>query len=259
MKFDYPVCLLPTGVYPIGDPAYPAATPVHHLRVVPYWIGLVPVTNAHFTPFLAHYRDKSLWTAIGWRWVQSKHITQPAFWKNRAFNAPTQPVVGVSWYEAQAFSRWISRETGYAWRLPNEIEWEVAAKGFDPFTPTPNLTHTAEWGNKSPLPVGRGVTSWCGALDLCGNVWEWTLSHWGRNWQTLQYRYPYTPDDGREQIEGSAARIMRGGSYFDPISEAHPAQRGRFLPGSRASNIGFRLAHSISRPPQIHHQTAALN
>ncbi|MCU0500011.1 MAG: formylglycine-generating enzyme family protein [Anaerolineae bacterium] len=245
MTFEYPVCTLPTGVYPIGDPRYPVATPVHEVSIAACSIGLIPVTNAHFEPFLAHYHDPTLWTVIGWRWLKSRQATQPAFWDQAAFNAASQPVVGVSWYEAHAFSRWISRETGQAWRLPSEIEWEAAAKGHDPVTLDPRLTHTAEWGGGSPWPVGRSMTAWCGALDLFGNVWEWTLSQWGRNWQTLHYRYPYRAEDGREQIEGSAARVMRGGSYFDPIREAHPAQRGRFLPGSRASNIGFRLVCSL--------------
>lgn len=84
--------------------------------------------------------------------------------------------------------------------------------------------------------------SWCGAEDLCGNVWEWTSSRWGRNWQTLDYRYPYHAGDGREDPTGSHARVIRGGSWFDLLREAHPANRGRYLPGSRGSNIGFRLA-----------------
>lgn len=86
--------------------------------------------------------------------------------------------------------------------------------------------------------------SWCGASDLCGNVWEWCSTRWGRNWQTLEYEYPYKEGDGREFLDGSQARVMRGGSWFDPLTEVNPANRGRYLPGSRGSNIGFRLARS---------------
>ena len=73
-------------------------------------------------------------------------------------------------------------------------------------------------------------------------VWEWTVSRWGRAWQSLEYHYPYAATDGREDLQGRFARVMRGGSWFDRWQESRATKRGRFLPGSRASNIGFRLA-----------------
>ena len=165
----------------------------------------------------------------------------PAFWNASDFNAPEQSVVGISWYEALAFANWLSSESDYHWRLPTEVEWEIAAR-FD----GEGLIHSAAGGLRRTMPVDKhGYQSSHGAWHLRGNVWEWCSTRWGRNWQSLDYAYPYTADDGREDLSGSYARVMRGGSWFDPVQDAHASKRARYLPGSRGSNIGFRLLYSI--------------
>ena len=70
-----------------------------------------------------------------------------------------------------------------------------------------------------------------GSWDMAGNVFEWTLSKWGVNWQELQFVYPYRPESGCEDVEGSGARVMRGGSWFNPYQEAQCAYRSRLLGG----------------------------
>lgn len=240
-------CAVPAGTYLIGDDQLAISRPAHAVDLQAFAIGQTTVTNAQFRAFFdaGGYGDERLWTAMGWRWLASKGDARPAFWSDERFNAPDQPVVGVSWYEAAAFARWLARESGLPWRLPTEVEWEAAARGPDGDAPAPRVYNTAERGLGHPWAVTRmGNVSWCGAGDLCGNVWEWCSTRWGRNWQTLEFRYPYH-DDGRENLAGSDARVMRGGSWFDPLSEANPANRGRYLPGSRGSNIGFRLARGL--------------
>jgi formylglycine-generating enzyme required for sulfatase activity len=229
------ICSIPAGVYPIG---FGSQT----VTLDAFAIGQTAVTNIEFLAFMAGdgYSNAAYWTEMGWRWQQHKQMREPAFWRDPRFNRPDQPVVGVCWYEAAAFARW----KGDGWRLPSEVEWEAAARGVEGHgLPDAHLVNAASGGTWAA--AHRGSESWCGALNLCGNVWEWTLSRWGRSWQTMDYAYPYDANDGREEIEGSHARVMRGGSWFDVLSEAHPANRGRFLPGSRASNIGFRLAKSV--------------
>ncbi|MDX1991811.1 MAG: SUMF1/EgtB/PvdO family nonheme iron enzyme, partial [bacterium] len=176
--------------------------------------------------------------------VQQKN--EPAFWRDPRFNQPDQPVVGVCWYEAMAFARWLREQTKRAWRLPTEVEWEAAARGAGNTAPLIDLSrlNSAELGLGHPWAVQHGAVSWCGAVNLLGNVWEWTSSRWGRNWQTMDYGYPYSLADDRESPDDSHARVMRGGSWFDAATEAQPTTRARYLPGSRASNIGFRLAHN---------------
>ena len=246
---EYPTCTVPAGRYPIGSDTGPAAArPAHTVALGAFAIGRCAVTNAHFALFIAAggYDDPRWWTEMGWRWRQGRGAARPGFWDDPAFNDPAQPVVGVCWYEADAFARWLAATTAQPWRLPTEAEWEAAARGSgDQPAPDPAHINSAEWRAGRPWPAARGAASWCGAVGLLGNVWEWCSTRWGHNWQTLDYPYPYDPDDGREALDGSHARVMRGGSWFDPASQALPSSRGRYLPGSRGSNIGFRLARSL--------------
>jgi len=242
------LCEIPAGKYPIGDPELNQSRPPHTVKLNAFGIAKTTVTNAEFLAFIAAdgYKTERFWSGMGWRWLDDKNNNYPAFLNDPNFNAPDQPIVGVSWYEADAYARWLAEREGLGWRLPTEVEWEAAARGPDDEAPKPRDYNTAERRIGHAWAVTEvGNISWCGAADLCGNVWEWCSSRWGRNWQSHEYRYPYNPGDGRENLEGSHARIIRGGSWFDPINEANPANRARYLPGSRGSNIGFRLARSL--------------
>ena len=245
---DISICEVPAGTYLIGDKLIGYSRPEHELTLRPFAIGLTTVTNAQFAPFMAAggYGTEAYWGEMGWQWLHGKRETEPGFWRDPLFNQPDQPVVGVSWYEVDAYTRWLAEATGIYWRLPSEVEWEAAARGPEASAPRPREYNTAERGLGRAWAVTDGVSvSWCGALDLCGNVWEWCSTRWGHNFQSRDYLYPYNRDDGREYLTGSYARVIRGGSWFDPLPEANPAGRSRYLPGSRASNIGFRLARSL--------------
>jgi formylglycine-generating enzyme required for sulfatase activity len=240
-----PTVEVPAGNYLIGNNRLTIARPEHTLKLKAFRIMQTTVTNLLYSAFVAAggYEAEKYWRPMGWRWLKSSGEKQAGFWTDTRYNAPEQPVVGVSWYEADAFAFWLAERTGERWRLPSEVEWEAAARGPEGDAPMPRQYNTAERGLGAAWAVTLpGNTSWCGALDMCGNVWEWTQSRWGRNWQTLEYIYPYDPHDGRENGDGSHARVMRGGSWFDKLTEADPANRARYLPGSRGSNIGFRLA-----------------
>lgn len=239
------LCDVAAGVYRIGSPLYSYSQPVHEVTLEAFRIARTATTNAQYAPFVADggYETPTFWTPMGWRWRMGKGVGAPAYWSDAVYNHPDQPVVGVTWYEALAYARWLAFTSGQPWRLPTEVEWEAAARAPDDEVTTGN---TAESGLGRPQPADSGPLTWCGARHMLGNVWEWCSSRWGRNWQKLTYPYPYRSDDGREDLNGSYARIIRGGSYYDLISEAHPAVRGRFLPGSRASNIGFRLVQGLA-------------
>lgn len=239
---------IPAGDYPIGEDALLHSRPEHTVSLKAFALATTVVTNAQYAGFLAAdgYNRQALWTDMGWRWRRGKGNERPTFWTDRRFNPPDQPVVGIAWYEALAFTVWLASATGLPWRLPTEAEWEAAARGPDGRAPMPRLYNTVERGLGHPWPVTKPSNeSWCGVADMCGNVWEWCSTRWGRNWQTMEYAYPYNDGDGREFLGSSNARVMRGGSWFDPLTEANPANRGRYLPGSRGSNIGLRLARSI--------------
>lgn len=236
--------VIPSGSYQLGNDTFPASRPVHIIHLKPFEIALTTVSNQQFVKFVHEggYQDKTWWTEIGWRWQSNKQITIPHYWQNKLFNRPEQPVVGISWYTAMAFGKWLSQKTNECWTLPTEAQWEVAIQGVsgDNLSPADTI-NSAEKGMRHPIAVDKGHVASNGLVNMLGNVTEWTLSRWGRNWQSLDYPYPYIMDDGREDPSGSYARIMRGGSWFDPIQHCHPAYRARYLPGSRGSNIGFRV------------------
>lgn len=247
-------CVIPAGLYTIGDDALAISRPAHQIDFAGGHISVTAITNGDFHHFIAAdgYTTERYWTQIGWRWQKNRQESQPAFWDESRFNHALQPVVGVTWYEAVAFANWLQELTGQPWQLPSEAAWEIATRPNptdqqttdQPNRPAPKQMNTAEQGIGRPwAAIGRGQVSWCGGRDLLGNIWEWTASRWGRNWQSLDYPYPYQPDDGREDLSGSHARVMRGGSWFDPLKAANASNRGRYLPGSRGSNIGFRLFH----------------
>lgn len=137
-------------------------------------IGKTPVTNAQYAAF-----------------VEATKRKVPKHWKRllRQDRIPSgkenHPVVNVSWYDAVAFCRWLSQETGQPFRLPTEAEWEKAARGADgriyPWGDE-QLTNELCYLGSGTTPVGRyspqGDSPY-GCADMAGNVWEWTQS---RTW-----------------------------------------------------------------------------
>jgi formylglycine-generating enzyme required for sulfatase activity len=157
---------------------------------------------------------------------------QPEYWDDDAFNNPSQPVVGVTWYEAMAYATWLARVTGQGWRLPTEPEWEWAAR---------RGARVYPWGNRwdadrlnslegrvmRTTPVGaypHGATP-DGICDLAGNVWEWTAT-----WQT---EYPYRADGSLEDPDRPGMRIARGGGWAAVRKMVRGGYRGGNDPGDR--------------------------
>ncbi len=240
------------GILIMGDARLAEAGPQHRIALPAFGISKFPVTNAEFAMFVEDrgYTTQYYWTNMGWKALQARPQTRPAFWDDPRFSQPIHPVVGITWYEAVAFCNWLSAREGKTYRLPTEPEWEYAARGPEstrnfPWGDhyQPDRTNTAELGIGATTSVDRFPqgASPSGVWDMGGNVFEWTLSKWGPNWQTCEFFYPYESGDGREEIEGSGARVMRGGSWFNRYHEALCAYRSRYLAGSRASNIGFRI------------------
>lgn len=196
-------------------------------------------------------------------WPQEAH-TQPYYWEDAKYNGANQPVVGVTWYEAMAYCGWLAEQLRmmnyelrvwqngeletlnlepetYAVRLPTEAEWEWAAGGAahknypwgDAFDPDKANTLDGRVMGTSAVgayPVG---IAGCGALDMAGNVYEWT--------RTLSRAYPYRADDGREDALGEGRRVVRGGSWLNFQRFARVSYRYDHLPDDFYYNIGFRL------------------
>jgi formylglycine-generating enzyme required for sulfatase activity len=110
------------------EPDVPLQVEVH--LAYNYMIGKYPVTVEQYRPFVdaGGYQEPRYWTRIGWQCSNMR--TQPDHWTEEQWARDERlPVVSVSWYEASAFTRWLTEVTGRYYRLPKEAEWEKAARG----------------------------------------------------------------------------------------------------------------------------------
>jgi gamma-glutamyl hercynylcysteine S-oxide synthase len=82
-----------------------------------------------------------------------------------------------------------------------------------------------------------------GCLDMAGNVWEWTRSLWKEDVIEPRFKYPYMPNDGREDVNAhdNILRVLRGGAFYGPRRSVRCAYRLGYLPDLRLRNFGFRV------------------
>lgn len=206
--------------------------------------------------------DAAFEAALAAQW-QAKRETEPRFWRDERYKGPTQPVVGVCWYEARAYCAWLTAQLGRLVRLPTEVEWEAAARGRDgrryPWGEEwdPLRANTSESRVKRTTPVGVFVedVSPYGVVDMGGNVGEWTSSLFGAgDFESVEpeFAYPYRSDDGREDAEAGTEvrRVLRGGTWNDDHSIARASSRDLAGPGNWNYDYGFRLALPAPRRPR---------
>jgi formylglycine-generating enzyme required for sulfatase activity len=273
LPFEPQMVTIPAGAFLMGTPESEVdeieklgrerkyierEVPQHEVTLAAYAIGRYPVTNAEFARFLEDggYRNPDYWTEAGWQQKESEGWTQPRYWEDEKWNDPAQPVVGVTWYEAAAYCRWLAAKTGKPYRLPSEAEWEKAARGTDGRRyPWGNawdagLCNNKESGPGHTTPVGQypGGDSPYGVGDMVGQVWEWCSSKYGGTEPQPKFGYPYRSDDGREELEGDDTRILRGGSWYDdnPAAYSRCGYRAGSYPGSWDNYGGFRCARTLS-------------
>lgn len=256
--------VVPEGEFLMGsDNERNNEKPQHRVYLPTYYIDRTPVTNAQFGQFMVTggYGVRAYWVeaeAAGWwkdgqfldPYNDKKPTAEPRLWQDKTWNGTTQPVVGVSWYEALAYARWAGK------RLPTEAEWEKAARGTDGRRYSwgndwqANHANTKEVGHGKTTPVGQyspAGDSPYGAVDMVGNVWEWCSTRW-HNEQKVGYTYPYTPDDGREDLSGNKdiLRVQRGSSYYHDKDISRCAFRDGDYPVIRNNDYGFRCCATSS-------------
>jgi len=210
-------------------------------EVVKRWRGWMLLDDANFEATL-----DAFWKA--------KRVTEPAFWHDERLNGASQPVVGVCWYEVRAYCSWMTVQTGMAFRLPTEAEWEAAARGVrgrlyaygDAFDVTKGNTIETHMRGTTPVGVFFEGDTPEGVNDMAGNVGQWTSSGWGDrsdNEDVPQFTYPYDPNDGREAYDASprCARVWRGGSWNNVRVNARAAYRYDSNPDGGLVNVGFRV------------------
>lgn len=239
---------IPAGEFEQGNESIDALDnerAVHRVNLETYWIDRYPVTCGQYQRFMeaGGYQNPIWWSAAGWEWLQSELVTQPLYWSNHPCWT-NHPVCGVSWYEAEAYARFVSK------RLPTEAEWEKAA-GWD----VENRTRcTYPWGEAAldsdranhdnifsqttPVDAYPDGQSTYGLHDTLGNVWEWTASVFQGYEGFVSYPYAgYSKVyfDGQHQI-------LKGGSWATRPWALRCSFRNWYYPGVRQVLAGFRCA-----------------
>jgi formylglycine-generating enzyme required for sulfatase activity len=241
----------------------PKPLPQHEVVLPGYWIGKYPVTNAGYRAFVEGegYQMRAYWTEAGWKWKGNR--MQPVHWIDERYNYSQQPVVGVTWYEAVAYCRWLSERTGVVVRLPSEAEWEKAARGTDgriyPWGDEfdKSKCNVSASGIGKPTPVGQyspacypelveGGDSPYGCADMAGNVWEWCVTKWESSYEG------YT---GNDELEGRDPRALRGGSFLDGAWNARCASRCVSRLRRDWLSYGFRVV--VASPISSHYSRAS--
>ncbi|MBA3948210.1 MAG: SUMF1/EgtB/PvdO family nonheme iron enzyme, partial [Herpetosiphonaceae bacterium] len=246
-------CYVRPGIYRIGGWEENEASA--DITLPPFWIAQFPITIAQYAPFVEDgYSDaaKHYWTSNGWQWKQDRQRAEPLFWGDEGYSAANQPLIGVTCYEAMAYAAWLSEQlhevlpADYAIRLPTEAEWEAAAaydtamqRRLYPWGDEEPTTEYAIYdaaGFNNPVPVGCCVAgrAVCGALDLAGNVWEWTVSNADHYPEKSQVQMGDVPS-------GEFIVPSRGGAYFQSSTGVRCGARLRNRPNNDLGNDGFRV------------------
>ena len=221
---------VPAGNFDMGS-----GNSAHSVYLNSYWIDQIEVTNGMYDQCVTDEDCRSPETDASY--------TYSSHYGNADFD--DYPVIEVSWNDAVAYCEWADA------RLPTEAEWEKAAS----WDEEKQEARTYPWGKSIDCSYANyylGNVNYCvgdttavgsypdgaspyEALDMAGNVWEWTGS--------LYQSYPYDADDGRENASSTGFRVLRGGSWYSGGYFVRAANRSTDLdPSIRDSDIGFRCA-----------------
>jgi formylglycine-generating enzyme required for sulfatase activity len=251
IKVDNPaMVLVKEGKFMRGsneDNAISDEKPQREIYIDDFMIGKYPVTNEEFKEFVhdGGYSKvrKAMWSEEGWQWREENEISEPEYWHDRKWNGPNFPVVGISWFEAEAYANWLSKRIGHQYRLPTEAEWEKTARGTKGFTYPwgedfgENLCNSFESGlhRTSPIGIFPKDKSPYDCFDMAGNVWEWCSDRYDDNY------YANCPDRNPKGPSDGALRVFRGGSWYGFTRDCRSAFRNHFGPRIRDYFLGFRL------------------
>jgi formylglycine-generating enzyme required for sulfatase activity len=229
-----------------------------------FFLDLYPVTNAQYHGFCTAdgYQRAELWSPEGWAWRVAAAVDRSRFAHWPDWQQGEHPVVGLSWYEADAYARWAGK------RLPREAEWEKAARGTDgrryPWGETFELGRCnsadhwlgrevrahADWDRSffqkrpwrqrclttRPGSFPGGVSPY-GVQDMAGNVWEWCA-----DWYDERAYQQAPPDDSIPVPARGEEKVCRGGSFGYCGWSVRTTDRGHHRPSHRALGLGLRCA-----------------
>ncbi len=244
--------------------------PLHPVRITrPFYMGATVVTVGQFRQFVkdTNYKTEAekgdggmIFSKKEERWVARKSMK----WDSVPWPiADDQPVVFVSWNDAQAFCRWLSRKENRTYRLPTEAEWEMACRGGSVWTRYP-------WGDRLPgdrdcnfgdgnpklpeslttvsdgyeyvSPVRAFPPNGYGLYDMGGNVMQWVGDWYERNY------YENSPLEDPKGPNTGTGRVNKGGNWYSSPADCRCAFRGFSGPSMNFWNLGFRVVMEASEP-----------
>jgi gamma-glutamyl hercynylcysteine S-oxide synthase len=216
------------GPHQLGAPdrgfAYDNERPRHELELESFWIDRVPVTNGEY---IAYMEETGAEPPMYWERDGEAGWVRTAMGRSDEVD-PRLPVIHVSWHEADAFARWAGK------RLPSEAEWEAAARGAS--RDRANLDQLsfgcARAGAYGDAPAASG------AVQMLGDVWEWTSSDFTAYPGFEAFPYP----EYSEVFFGDTYKVLRGGAWATRRSVIRTSFRNWDLPIRRQIFAGIRCA-----------------
>ncbi len=221
--------LLEGGNFLMGNDNVHEEAPEEEVHVFPFWMDVYPVTVEQYRRFMAAMAESG------------ETVQEPRFWRDPQYNGADQPVVGVSWAEANAYARWAGKV------LPSEIQWEYAARGKDNrrypwghLQPDTTLCNFRDYlGMPSIVTMHDDGRTPDGLYDLAGNVYEWTED-------------PFVPyaKFRRDQKGANKAprRAIRGGCFSSKAESLPCTARKGVFPEARENDLGFRCVIPAGKP-----------
>jgi formylglycine-generating enzyme required for sulfatase activity len=261
---------IPAGCFQMGSPESEKGRgsnegPVHKVCVDGFWLGKYEVTRGQFSRFITATKYKTdaekEGSSLGYKdgsWDDVKGYS----WKNSGFEQnDSHPVISVSWNDAKAMAKWMSKNSKYTFKLPTEAEWEYACRagtqtsrfwGDDPDQACKYANvadksakkqfsdwsiHNCTDGYVFTAPVGKFLDNPFQLSDMLGNVWEWCEDAYSND----AYKKHRSKNPVISSGNSGAGRVIRGGSWGNYPRNLRSAFRDGGSPGDRGGRFGFRL------------------
>ena len=269
---------LPGGTFLMGSPEGVGSNnerPQHEVTLEHYAVGQYPVTVGEFSRFVeaTGYRTEAEQGDGAYIWSKGVEKIKDASWRKPYFDQTDQnPVVCISWNDAKAYCGWLGEQTGQAYGLLTEAQWEHASRAGsnarycygDDEAGLGDYAWYSNNANSQTHSVGEKKPNAWQLYDMHGNVWEWCADWWASDYYQQFTSKPQHPASASEQsASGSASgreqsasenpsgpasgsdRVVRGGSWVSDAGLCRSACRIDYGPADRGSNLGFRLSRTV--------------
>jgi len=224
------------GTFKMGSTSgEPDEKPVHTVSLSGFYIGKYEVTVEQYKAYSREV-GKRLPNVPPPSWYEEHPNASKWVWKNK------NPIVNVTWKDAMAYCKWLSKKTGHKYTLPTEAQWEFAARGGTSskkynYSGSNNINKVAWYDEttyeKGPRSIGILKPNELGIFDMSGNAWEWCKDNFGR--------YSSSTQKNPTGTRSSPFKVIRGGSWYYVANLARLTARDGPYPHYTNFNYGFRV------------------